>query len=91
MAITRDQLASLLSFKEPKSRLVGRRLDERDDYVLERLQFDFEGAGMVRGLLTRPTGATGKAPAILYLQPRVGHQETPEMRDLVMQFFAREL
>src|SRR5262249_31487657 len=61
-----EHLAALLSFREPKFKLIGREVAERDAYVFERLQFDLEGAGAVRGLLTRPAGAAGKAPAILY-------------------------
>jgi hypothetical protein len=36
--------------------------------------------------------AAGAADKLeVFLQPGVGHQETAEMRDLVMRFFAREL
>lgn len=65
MAIAREHLASLLSFREPRFELVGREVARRDGYVFERLQFDFEGTGPVRGYLTRPE-ASGKHPAILY-------------------------
>ncbi len=66
MTISREQLAELLSFKEPKFELAGREVEARDGYVLERLRFDFEGVGPVRGYLTRPVEAAGKRPAILY-------------------------
>ena len=72
MAITREHLASLLSFKEPKFTLVGHEVAERDDYIFERLLFDFEGAGPVRGFLTRPANAKGKSPAILYAHSHGG-------------------
>jgi len=65
MAITREKLASLLSFEEPKFTLTKREVADRDDYIFERLDFDFEGAGTVRGYLTRPA-KPGKHPAILY-------------------------
>jgi hypothetical protein len=66
MAVAREHLASLLAFREPKFTLTGREIAQRDDYFFERLQFDFEGAGPVRGYLTRPARTTGTNPAILY-------------------------
>lgn len=39
---------------------------EHDGYVVERLELEIEGAGRVRGFLTRPPGAVGRLPAILY-------------------------
>ena len=72
MPIAREHLAALLSFKEPKFTLAAREVAERDDYVFERLQFDFEGAGPVRGYLTRPARTTGRCPAILYAHSHGG-------------------
>ncbi len=66
MTITREHLKSLLSFREPRLALLGRDVVEQDGYVVERLTFDLEGAGQVRGLLTRPVDASGRIPAILY-------------------------
>jgi dienelactone hydrolase len=64
--ITRDELASLLSFREPDIALVSTETGAREGYVLERLTFELEGAGRVRGLLTRPARSNGHGPAILY-------------------------
>ena len=64
--VSRETLASLLSFREPAIALVGAETSERDGYVLERLALEIEGVGRVRALLTRPAGATGPSPAILY-------------------------
>lgn len=72
MAITRDHLASLLSFKEPSLTLVDREVADRDDYIFERLTFNFEGAGKVRGFLTRPARSQGRTPAILYAHSHGG-------------------
>jgi hypothetical protein len=72
MTITREHLASLLSFEEPRFELVGREVADREDYIFERLTFDLEGAGHVRGYLTRPARPTGKSPAILYAHSHGG-------------------
>jgi dienelactone hydrolase len=89
MPITRDHLASLLSFKEPKFALVDREVADRDGYIFERLTFDFEGAGKVRGLLTRPAKTTGKSPAILYAHSHggrldIGASELMEGREYLL-------
>jgi len=65
-AISRDGLASLLSFREPGIAFVAAETGSRDGYVLERLTFEVEGAGRVRGFLTRPARASGRSPAIIY-------------------------
>jgi len=64
--ISRDELASLLSFREPDIAFVSAEAGARDGYVFERLAFEVEGVGRVRGFLTRPARATGRGPAILY-------------------------
>jgi dienelactone hydrolase len=64
--VSRETLASLLSFREPGIALAGTETSERDGYVLERLALEIEGVGRVRAFLTRPPGATGRSPAILY-------------------------
>jgi dienelactone hydrolase len=64
--ISRDDLASLLSFREPGIALVSAETGAREGYVLERLTFEVEGAGRVRGFLTRPARANDRGPAILY-------------------------
>ena len=66
MAISRERLAELLSFREPGIALRSAEIGARDGYVFERLQLEFEGVGSVRALLTRPEGARGPSPAILY-------------------------
>jgi Acetyl xylan esterase (AXE1) len=75
MTITREHLARLLSFKEPGMRLVSSESAQRDGFVYERLKFDMDGVGSVRGLLTRPLHATGKSPAILYAHSHGGRLE----------------
>src|SRR4051812_7868546 len=72
MTITREHLALLLSFKEPKFELIGREVAERDGYIFEGLKFDFEDAGPVRGFLTRPAEPKAKSPAILYAHSHGG-------------------
>jgi hypothetical protein len=66
MTISREQLASLLSFREPAISLLSTETGARDGYVVERLAFDIAGSGRVRGFLTRPATAGGRCPAILY-------------------------
>jgi dienelactone hydrolase len=64
--ITRERLASLLSYREPGIAPVSAETGARDGYVLERLTFEMEGPGRVRGFLTRPARTSGPSPAILY-------------------------
>jgi dienelactone hydrolase len=64
--ISRDRLAELLSFHEPRIELRDTRAEVHDDHVVERLRFSIEGVGDVRGLLTRPNANGGRRPAILY-------------------------
>lgn len=66
MAISREGLASLLSFSEPGIELVSTESADREGYVFERLVFRVAGAGTVRAFLTRPVGGVGPYPAILY-------------------------
>ena len=75
MAISRERLAELLSVRERSMRLVGVETAERDGFVYERLAFDMEGVGRVRGLLTRPIDAKGRHPAILYAHSHGGRLE----------------
>jgi dienelactone hydrolase len=66
VAISRERLAELLSFREPGIALRSAEIGARDGYVFERLELELEGVGSVRALLTRPDGAPGPFPAILY-------------------------
>jgi Dienelactone hydrolase family len=75
LAITRDDLAALLSFREPGIELISAETGQRDGYVLERLALDIMGVGTVRAFLTRPAGATGRCPAILYGHSHGGRHE----------------
>jgi dienelactone hydrolase len=75
LAISRDELASLLSFREPGIKLVSTEVAARDGYLFERLALDVEGVGAVRAFLTRPSGAAGRRPAILYGHSHGGRHE----------------
>lgn len=74
MPISRTQFATLLSFREPAIALSSSESGTREGYVFERLEFEVEGAGRVRGLLTRPA-ASGRHPAILYGHSHGGRRE----------------
>jgi dienelactone hydrolase len=47
----------------------------RGDYIVERLTFELEGAGPVRGFLTKPINRESKGPAILYNHSHGGRLE----------------
>ena len=66
MTITPERLRTLFGLNEPRVTLLETTIEEHENYVLERLNFNFEGKGAVRGLLTRPRDNTVKLPAILY-------------------------
>jgi dienelactone hydrolase len=66
LGISREQLASILSFRERAIALRSREVAAREGYVFERLELELEGAGTVRAFLTRPDGPAGRHPAILY-------------------------
>lgn len=74
-AAPRAKLASLLSFREPGIALLSTETGQRDGFVFERLEFEVEGAGRVRSLLTRPDRADGPFPAILYCHSHGGRRE----------------
>ena len=74
-ATSRAKLASLLSFREPGIALVSTETGPRDGFVFERLEFEVEGAGRVRALLTRPDQGSGPFPAILYGHSHGGRRE----------------
>jgi dienelactone hydrolase len=73
--ISREKLASLLSFREPRITLVSTETGQRDGFVFERLEFELEGAGRTRAFLTRPAKAGGPRPAILYAHSHGGRHE----------------
>jgi dienelactone hydrolase len=73
--ISRENLAALLSFREPGIVLVSSETGSRDGYIFEHLQFEMEGAGQVRAFLTRSGGASGRSPAILYGHSHGGRHE----------------
>ena len=75
IAISREGLAALLSFREPSIQLMSVESGERDGYVFERLALRLEGAGTVRAFLTRPAQAKGRCPAILYGHSHGGRHE----------------
>ena len=75
MAISRDVLASLLSFREPGIELTSTETGSREGFVFERLELELEGVGKVRAFLTRPTGTGGRHPAILYGHSHGGRHE----------------
>jgi dienelactone hydrolase len=63
--ITRDRFRDLLGFAEPEMTLTSIREEHRDGYVVEHVRLKL-GASDVRGILTKPAGAGGRLPAILY-------------------------
>jgi dienelactone hydrolase len=75
VGISRDDLASILSFREPAIALRSREVAAREGYVFERLELDLDGVGRVRAFLTRPDGPTGRHPAILYGHSHGGRHE----------------
>jgi dienelactone hydrolase len=75
MGISREELASLLSFHEPGLDLLSVETGPRDGYVFERVSFRMEGAGTVRAFLTRPAEGGGRHPAILYAHSHGGRHE----------------
>ena len=64
MTLDRDRLRELLRFETRRAALAAQAIEQREEYVLERLTLDIAGVP-VRGVLTRPT-APGRYPAILY-------------------------
>jgi dienelactone hydrolase len=72
---SREQLAALLAFHEPAIALRAVETGQREGYVFERLELEVEGAGIVRAFLTRPSGAEGRQPAILYGHSHGGRHE----------------
>ena len=75
MAVSRDELAALLSFHEPGIALRSVESGSREGYVFERLELELEGVGRVRAFLTRPPEAGGRHPAILYGHSHGGRHE----------------
>jgi len=73
--ITRQTLASLLAFREPRISFLAAETGRRDGYVFERLSLDLEGVGTVRAFLTRPADGDGPYPAILYGHSHGGRHE----------------
>jgi len=73
--ITRQNLASLLAFREPGISFVSAETGHRDGFVFERLSLDLEGVGIVRAFLTRPADDGGRHPAILYGHSHGGRHE----------------
>lgn len=66
--MTPDELKRLIGLprarRAPDVSVVER--SEASDHIVERLAFDFGDGRPVRGLLTRPAGAGGPHPAVLY-------------------------
>lgn len=65
MPLTRHRLRALVGLVEPTVSLRERRAEDRGDHVVEHLMLRL-GETEVRGILTRPTETSGRAPAILY-------------------------
>lgn len=65
MAFTAERFSELLGFEERSVTCTGRTVEEADGYVIEHLRLQI-GDQDVRGILTRPTEAQGRLPAILY-------------------------
>lgn len=65
MPLTRERLRELIGLDEPTVTLRDLRTEDRGDHVVEHLTLRL-GETEVRGILTRPAGSAGRAPAILY-------------------------
>jgi len=66
LAVSRGELAALLSFREPGIALRSIEAGSREGFVFERLELELQGVGRVRAFLTRPAEGCGPWPAILY-------------------------
>jgi dienelactone hydrolase len=65
MPIARERLRQLIGLAERPVSLTAAHIEQRGDHEVEHLTL-LIGATEVRGILTRPPGATGPLPAILY-------------------------
>ncbi len=66
MAISIEQLRSLLCVPETSLELVTSAVEHHGDHVIERLRFRLPGGMEIRGFLTRPSNNPSQGPAILY-------------------------
>lgn len=65
MPVTADRFRELLGFEDRGVTLLSRQVHPSGDYTIEHLRLRI-GDEDVRGILTRPTVAEGRLPAILY-------------------------
>ncbi|QYO75357.1 alpha/beta hydrolase family protein [Devosia salina] len=65
MPVTADRFRELLGFEDRGVTLLSRQIQPSGDYTIEHLRLRI-GDEDVRGILTRPTAAVGRLPAILY-------------------------
>jgi dienelactone hydrolase len=76
MPFSRDRFWHLLG-AAPRAPLLllARESEPRDGHVVERLRFDLGEGAAARGVLTRPAGAAGRLPALLYMHSHGGHYD----------------
>ena len=73
MAWSRETFWQLLKAGPKEAPAVlSRTIEDRAGYTAEHLLFDFGEAGPVRGVLTRPTAMSGRAPGLLYMHAHGG-------------------
>lgn len=65
MTFDAERFRHLLGFEERTADPVAAEIEDKGDYLIERLRLRL-GGEEVRGFLTRPAGAAGRLPAILY-------------------------
>lgn len=65
MAISSERFRELLGFEDRGVALIAKEVEGRGDYTIEYLRLRI-GDAEVRGILTRPSDAAGRLPAILY-------------------------
>lgn len=76
MTFTRQRFWELLrATPQGAPQVVSQQAEELDGYAVERLGLVLESGETTRGIVTRPSGATGRLPAILYMHSHGGHYE----------------
>jgi dienelactone hydrolase len=96
----RKELYALMGELPPRDRAIGgkkRSETERDGYVLETWDLDLNGIEPVPAYLARPTGASGRRPAVLFNHShgggyKIGKQEFVDGRSYLQPVpYAKEL
>lgn len=75
MTVSIERLGALLCAEETPLTPLTVTTEKMDGYVQERLRFRLADGTALRGFLTRPDGAAGKSPCILYAHAHGGRYE----------------